>query len=288
MKKYHNLIKAFTGLLMACMFLFPVTITKIQAAEYEIVFKAGAHGTVNGQKEVSYRLSTNDVFPDEPVVTAQEGYVFKGWNKELPDVGSKVSGKTVYVAKYGVVINGVTYTVRYVDENKTDIATPKTMLGEQGSSITERAKTVAGYMYQQSEQTFTLTNEMEIQFVYTLTNPNEVIRYETITEEEIINQVQNQQNANNPTTNNTPVVTPNPTPDQEIDIPDNPQPNGDGENGTQGEEDEVDIPDNEQPQSNGRGPNYATIASIGGLAILLGGLVFFYFIKKNKEQAAEE
>lgn len=283
MKKYHNLIKAFTGLLMACMFLFPVTITKIQAAEYEIVFKAGAHGTVNGQKEVSYRLSTNDVFPDEPVVTAQEGYVFKGWNKELPDVGSKVSGKTVYVAKYGVVINGVTYTVRYVDENKTDIATPKTMLGEQGNSITERAKTVAGYTYQQSEQTFTLTNEMEIQFVYTLTNPNEVIRYETITEEEIINQVQNQQ-----TPNNTPVVTPNPEGDQtEINIPDNDQPQDDGQD-EPGDEDEVDIPDNEQPQSDGRGPSYATIASIGGLAILLGGLVFFYFVKKNKEQAAEE
>ena len=73
------------------------------------------------------------------------------------------------------MIDGVSYTVRYVDENKTDIATPKTMLGERGSQINERAKTVPGYTYQQAEQSFTLKDGMEIQFVYTLTNPNEVI-----------------------------------------------------------------------------------------------------------------
>lgn len=283
MKKHNRILKALSGLVMACMFLLPMTVININAAEYEIVFKAGAHGTVDGKKEVSHRLSTNDVFPDEPAITVEEGYVFKGWNKQLPSVGSKVSGKAVYVAKYGVVIDGVTYTVRYVDENRTDIATPKTMTGEKGSSITERAKNVAGYTYQQAEQTFTLSNEMEIQFVYTLTNPNEVIRYETVTEEEIINQVVPADEGQTPTPAPAPIPTPTPVPNpEEEDINENDQPN------TDGKEDEVDINDNDQPESDGKGPNYAMIVGIGGSAILLGAMVFFYLKKKNEEQAVNE
>lgn len=284
MKKHNRFMKALSGVVMACMFLLPITVTDINAAEYEIVFKAGAHGTVDGKKEVSHRLSTNDVFPDEPTIAVEEGYVFKGWSKQLPSVGSKVSGKAVYVAKYGVVIDGVTYTVRYVDENRTDIATPKTMIGENGSTITERAKTVPGYTYQQAEQTFTLANGMEVQFVYTLTNPNEVIRYETVIEEEIINQVIPGTEEENPTPGPgpTPEPEPEPTPGpgEEDDIPDNPQPQGDG--------DKDDIPDNPQPEGDGKGPNYAMIAGVGGSAILLGAMIFYFLKKKNEEATASE
>lgn len=284
MKKRNKFIKALSGVVMACMFLLPITVTDINAAEYEIVFKAGAHGTVDGKKEVSHRLSTNDVFPDEPAIAVEDGYVFKGWSKQLPSVGSKVSGKAVYVAKYGVVIDGVTYTVRYVDENRTDIATPKTMTGENGSTITERAKTVAGYTYQQTEQTFTLTNGMEIQFVYTLTNPNEVIRYETVYEEEIIDQVVPGPDEETPTPAPTPTPTPTPEPTPEPapePIEDNPQPEGDGD-------DKEDINDNPQPISDGKGPNYAMIAGVGGSAILLGAMIFYFLKKKNEEAASEE
>lgn len=285
MKKRNKFIKALSGVVMACMFLLPITVTDINAAEYEIVFKAGAHGTVDGKKEVSHRLSTNDVFPDEPAIAVEDGYVFKGWSKQLPSVGSKVSGKAVYVAKYGVVIDGVTYTVRYVDENRTDIATPKTMTGENGTSITERAKNVPGYTYQQAEQTFTLSDGMEVQFVYTLTNPNEVIRYETVTEEEIINQVEpvTEEPTPAPTPTPTPTPTPEPTPEPgpDVDIEDNDQPNTDGDN-------EEDINDNDQPKSDGKGPNYAMIAGVGGSAILLGAMIFYFLKKKNEEQAASE
>ena len=43
------------------MVMFPLFSIRVHAAEYEIVFKAGAHGTINGNKEASYRLSSDDV-----------------------------------------------------------------------------------------------------------------------------------------------------------------------------------------------------------------------------------
>ena len=60
MKKRNRFLTALSGIVMACLFLLPISTTDIKAAEYEIVFKAGAHGSVDGQKEVSYHLSTND------------------------------------------------------------------------------------------------------------------------------------------------------------------------------------------------------------------------------------
>ena len=145
------------------------------------------------------------------------------------------------------MIDGVSYTVRYVDENKTDIATPKTMLGERGTQIVERAKTVPGYTYQQAEQTFTLKDGMEIQFVYTLTNPNEVIRYETITQEEVVNQVVPQENGNQNNVTPTPNPNPTPAPNPDVVIPDDNQPNGDGNNDkdTDKDKDQTDINDQE-------------------------------------------
>lgn len=288
MKKRNRFLTALSGIVMACLFLLPISTTDIKAAEYEIVFKAGAHGSVDGQKEVSYHLSTNDVFPNEPTVSAEEGYVFKGWSKQLPSVGSKVTGKQVYVAKYGVLIDGVSYTVRYVDENKTDIATPKTMLGERGTQIVERAKTVPGYTYQQAEQTFTLKDGMEIQFVYTLTNPNEVIRYETITQEEVVNQVVPQENGNQNNVTPTPNPNPTPAPNPDVVIPDDNQPNGDGNNDkdTDKDKDQTDINDQETPEGDGKGNDYAMLA--GGLGILVVAGIAIIFMYWNKKRKTEE
>ena len=274
---------------MACLFLLPISTTDIKAAEYEIVFKAGSHGSVDGQKEVSYHLSTNDVFPNEPTVSAEEGYVCKGWSKQLPSVGSKVTGKQVYVAKYGVLIDGVSYTVRYVDENKTDIATPKTMLGERGTQIVERAKTVPGYTYQQAEQTFTLKDGMEIQFVYTLTNPNEVIRYETITQEEVVNQVVPQENGNQNNVTPTPNPNPTPAPNPDVVIPDDNQPNGDGNNDkdTDKDKDQTDINDQETPEGDGKGNDYAMLAGGLGILVVAGiAIIFMYWNKKRQNNEA--
>lgn len=290
MKMLKNIWKAVAGIAVALMILFPVTSINIHAAEYEIVFKAGVHGSIDGQKEASYRLSSDDYFPDEPDVQAEEGYVFTGWNKELPSVGSKVDGKKVYVAKYAVLINGVTYTIRYVDENKVDIATPRTMLAEDGSSVSARARNVAGYTYQQAEQTFTVKDGMEIQFIYTLTNPEEVIRYETTTQQVNVNQpanntqgqnTQTQNNQGNNNANNNQNNNNNENNNQEnVDDPEQPQGGGDTNGG------EENLPENNTPKAGGNEAGNMMIAAVGGFAVLMGIILIIVLKKRKKENRA--
>ena len=285
MKKLSTLKKLVTGIVLACMFVVPATTLKLNAASYQIVFKAGTHGTINGQKEANYQLTSEDAFPDEPNVEAESGYVFAGWNKELPSVGSTVTGKQIYVAKYNVVVNGVNYTVRYVDENGVDITTAKTVLGEKGNDYTVRAKTVAGYTYKEATKTFTLNEEnTSITFVYSLTNPNEVVRNETVFEEETVNQVVPGQTTNNGNTN-AGNNTNNPNQgtqgnEQEEEIEDNEQPKGDGN--------EEEIEDNKQPESKGEpaGSNSMLIfGGITGAALLICGVWFLIAKRKNHAEA---
>lgn len=262
-----------------CIFLFPLMNVQVHAAEYEVVFKAGSHGTVNGGKEVSYRLSNNDIFPNEPSIAVEDGYVFQGWSKELPEVGTNVTGKQVYVAKYGVVINGIIYTVRYVDENKVDIATATTMLGEKGTEYTVRAKTVPGYTFQETTKSFNLeSNNQEIVFVYTLTNPDLVVRNETVYEYENVNQTvggtTQGQGGNQANTN------------PETDAPENVTPAGGGENTP---EEEETIEDEENPLANTDGVSkYTMLISVFAGVLLLAGVGAYLVLKKRKKVAAEQ
>lgn len=125
------------------------------AASYEITFRGGLNGTVEGKKSVTYTVEENGAFPDEPQVEAKDGYVFVGWNKQLPEVGAPVTGREVYVARYAAVVSGVRYTVHYVNELGNDIATQRTMLAEAGNSVVLRAKTIPGY--ESTEKTMTVT-----------------------------------------------------------------------------------------------------------------------------------
>ncbi|MEJ8736732.1 MucBP domain-containing protein [Erysipelotrichaceae bacterium HCN-30851] len=290
MNMRNRLKNIIAGVAAAFLCMLPIQLDNIHAAEYEIVFKGGAHGTVNGETKVSYRLTTNDRFPNEPDIQVEDGYVFLGWNKELPEPGSMVDGKEVYVAKYGVLVDGITYTVRYVDEEGADIATPRTMIGESGSEITERAKYVSGYEFQQSTQTFTLNrNNQEITFVYTLTNPEEVIRYEEITEEVPVDQV---------------VTVPGTEGTGGGDAGAGADAGTDQETGGETGEDTENVDDQETPQSGGEetvddnetplsdgdkdksNNNYAIIAGVGALVVV--ALVLLALAKKKKNGKVSE
>lgn len=269
MKQRYKWLRCFV---LLSMLLLPCFGWKVVAAEYEIVFKAGAHGTLNGQTEVSYHLSTEDYFPNEPEIVVEEGYVFLGWNKQLPQAGTKISGKQVYVAQYAVVIDGVTYTVRYVDENHADIATPKTMLGERGQEVIERAKVVPGYTFQEKEQRMIIEADAQMLFVYTLTNPEEVIRYETIEREVIVNSPSN----TIPPSNLTP-----PNIEQEV-VPDNETPLGDGE-------DEVEkVDDQETPLAKGQSTIMKGIGIFGVGMIVWGLLLLLWKQRRKKEGQSHE
>lgn len=237
------------------------------SAEYEIVFKAGLHGTINGKASLNYRVPAGDRFPNEPTVVAEDGYVFTGWNKALPGVNTPVESKQVFVAKYDVLVDGISYIVHYVDEKGSPIATPKTMMGEAGSKIVERAKVISEYAYEKETQQFTLSEKTkEITFVYNFTGVRENIRYE----EEIINEV----------------------------VPGQTTGTTGGNQGTQGDQGNVDVTDPDTPQGDinvddpevpqGKADADSSmmpivIGSVGGIALL--AILAYFIVKKRREEA---
>ncbi|MEG0366060.1 MAG: MucBP domain-containing protein [Coprobacillus sp.] len=266
----NNIVKTIKIMLLTCFVIFPLSLTNSYAAQYEVVFKGGANGTVNNQKSVTYTLGAGEIFPDEPTVKAKEGYVFTGWNKALPEVGTKVEGKQIYVAQYDVIIDGISYIVRYVDEQGVTIATAKTMMAESGSRITERAKTIPGYTYKTATQEFVVDkNNKEIKFEYILTNPEERIIYE----EEVVNVVVPGQTTPGQAT--APGQT-NPD-DNTTNIEDNNIPQGNGENNET-------IDDQEVPLAKGN-KTIDNILLYGGVVmtvvLLIGGIII---IKRKKKQ----
>lgn len=271
----NNVIKTIKIILLTCFVIFPLSLTKVYAAQYEVVFKAGANGTVNNEKSVTYTLEAGATFPNEPTVTAKEGYVFTGWNKALPEVGAKVNGKQVYVAQYDVVISGISYIVRYVDEQGVAIATAKSMMTESGNTITERAKTIPGYTYQIATQEFVVNqNNKEIKFVYTLTNPEERIVYE----EEVTNVITPGQTAQQGNTNR------DLNRDTTTNIEDNNIPQGNGNNSENTGNDET-IDNQEVPlaKANSMTDNILIYSGIGlALVLLAGGIVL---VKRKKKQS---
>lgn len=261
--------------LMACTFLtsYIVNIKAEETPMYDIVFKGGLHGTVNGKKTMIYEMQAGDIFPNDPSVKVEEGYVFTGWNKELPEVGTTVDRKLVFVAQYDVLVEGISYIVHYVDENNVAIATPKTMMAEAGSKIVERAKVINEYAYQKATQEFVLSEKKkEITFVYNYTGIRENIRYE----EEIINVYEEgtPRTTNPGNTGNTPGGNPGDTPggDANIDDPDVPQ---------------GDIEDPKVPQGKLNEEGNSTWMIVGGVgAVALLGLLAWYIVKRKKENEA--
>lgn len=279
--KKGSFIPSIVKCMMAICFTFTMLCTgmvaSVHAAEYEIVFKAGAHGTIAGEKSVAYRKAYGEVFPDEPVVSAESGYAFDGWNKELPEVGSSVTGKEVYVARYITLVDGVEYRVRYVDELGVDIATQKVSVTENGKVIQERAKVLAGYSYDQAVKTLQInTQNREIVFVYTLTdaqaaatNPPVVTTIQTGTTTPAVNPTPNTTTPDNTAPDNT--TTPDNDPEEEVNDDQTPQGGG---------EEEVD--DNKTPLANLTNDSMGWMIGIGGAA-LVGAVLVFVAYKKRKQ-----
>lgn len=149
---------------------------------YDVIFRAGAHGSFNGESKYVVEKEYGTDFPDDPYyenkLAVDEGYVFTGWNKELPE---KVTGQTVLVAKYTPLVDGVEYKIRYVDQNDVDIVTPRLAIGNVGSSVTVTAKTINDWPVDQSTKTIQLTDGTnEIKFVYTV--PEDEVQIEYVTE----------------------------------------------------------------------------------------------------------
>ena len=162
----------------------PMNISTSFAAdrEYKITFKSGSQGVFNvsdlgknatyndKHTSVTYTVKAGEAFPDVPELIINEGYRNNMWSDELPTVGSQVTEKQVYVAKYTKLVNGVEFTVKYVDTNGVEIATPTIYTTDLGAEEVVRAKTVEGYQPDSLQKRLVVSREnVEIQFVYTST-----------------------------------------------------------------------------------------------------------------------
>ena len=164
--------------------IIPVNISTSFAAdrEYKITFKSGSQGVFNisdlgknatyndKHTSVTYTVKAGEAFPDVPELIINDGYRNNMWSDELPVVGSEVTEKQVYVAKYTKLVNGVEFTVKYVDTNGVEIATPTIYTTDLGTEEVVRAKTVEGYQPDSLQKRLVVSREnVEIQFVYTST-----------------------------------------------------------------------------------------------------------------------
>lgn len=271
---------------IACVFAFALPqMTQSQAKDvyYEITFRAGAHASINGKSKVVKKVKYGSQFPDVPDLTIEEGYVFKEWSPVLPKVGSKVEGKQTFVAKCVPVVSGQTYTVRYVDQNDVDIISPKIRIGELGSTVNERAKTINNWPVDQSEKSIKITDKTnEIKFVYTV--PADEVRTEYVTEYEtnVVDQVttvqQNDGGANGGAggqgTNPGNQDANNQNNQTTVDENDTPQAGGDT----------TTVDDEKTPKQKGQTSSNAAFVTGGvGLVIILG--LVAYLVAKRKKGA---
>ena len=291
--------------------IIPMNISTSFAAdkEYKITFKSGSQGVFNvsdlgknatyndKHTSVTYTVKADGTFPDVPELIINEGYRNNMWSDELPVVGSKVTEKQVYVAKYTKLVNGVEFTVKYVDTNGVEIATPTIYTTDLGTEEVVRAKTVEGYQPDSLQKRLVVSREnVEIQFVYTST--------EQATEAPVIEQIVYVEgepvyvdvvqpgatvgtNATAGTTGSGTAVggtTGETAGDQTTDIEDNetPQAGVDGDNTTN-------IEDNETPQAgaNESSTNNTALYVGGGIGAVAVLALIAYLLSKRKKQEAE-
>ena len=278
-----------------------------------------ADGTVvtmnNDQTKVVYKVVYGAAFPDLPTVVPAAGYVVNTAEWDAAATPASVEGKEEMVAKYLRLVDGGESTVKYVDENGVDVASPVIATANKGDTITARAKSVSGYYADGAVKTLEVTGEgLSVSFVYKLTNPpsggtieqivEEVIPGGTVIRENVIEQVVPGQ----PVAPVTPPVTPvNPapvtpvTPEPEVNIPEPEVPLAPEPETSQGQETqptenqesqggEVDITEPEVPMA--EQPDVASESNLplylaGGAAVLAAILAAAWFLIAKKKQKPE-
>lgn len=154
-----NRIVTFLSVCTLAAALFPAVPVHAEGARsYQVVFRAGAHGTIskvgnvpNIEEEDPEKLvlrvdygSKMPVTSGNIVVTESGGYEFTGWSPDF-DSNSTVTKKTVYVAQYKKLIDEVNYTVNYIDQDGNSLLTQKVVVCNKNEKKTEEAPVIANY-----------------------------------------------------------------------------------------------------------------------------------------------
>lgn len=297
-KLIKNIITVFVFLVL----LIPSNATNIFASDrtYEVTFKSGSQGVfdVSGldsnatynekHTSVTYKVNAGDAFPEVPELIINEGYRNNEWSQTLPAVNSPVEEKEIYVAKYTKIVNGVEFTVRYVDQNGVELDTPTIYTTDLGIEEVVRAKTIDGYTPDALQKRLTVSREnVEIQFMYTPTDIAEPPVQEQIVYVEgdpvYVDVVQGETNTGTAPGATTPgggdAGVAGDTPLEDVEDPDTPQGGGNT----------VDVENPDTPQAGGDKDNQNNnmLYIAGGIGIVALIALIAYMLTKKKKQDSE-
>ncbi|MBR2802920.1 MAG: InlB B-repeat-containing protein [Erysipelotrichaceae bacterium] len=127
--------------------------------QFTVTYQPGDHGSLTGADEegnvVTKDIDYGAAAPAAPETVPEEGYTFKGWDKEIAD---PVTADAAYVAQWEAR-NDLTYTVHYYEKDSTNKVAEDKVAKDQtfAEEITEEAVPVAGYKrLAPTEKTFTI------------------------------------------------------------------------------------------------------------------------------------
>lgn len=192
MMKMKNKIKVIAA---ACALAvsFIGTIPVQAAPTYSVEFRAGSHGSFDGNTKITEKAEYGEFIevPLNSSIQPDSGYWFTGWS---PEVETRVTKKAVYVAQYARLIDAAEYRINYVDTTGVSLATQQIAQADKGVSFTVYAPAIEGYAPDATSKRVTITEEgAEVNFVYTSTlepNVETNVVTETVTETVTENVVQ--------------------------------------------------------------------------------------------------
>jgi len=300
-------VKKFLSAVLSAVLVFFVAVSMMPAASaaasYTVTFSAGDKGTLTdalyNRYAASYsvtRTASGNIkivvpagsnMPDVPTAAdvnlgsnAAKYYVSSGWEPTQAEVTQNVT----YVVSYGAIVNGVEYTVRYVDAaTGNDVASPVIAIGNVGDTMSSTAKTISGYTYDGYNKSMVLTADAAsnvLTFNYSVNAPANTGTTTTTTV--ITTTTTTAGGTGGAAATNPAATTPAGTADngQNTAINDNNVPLANN-----GEEETVE--NNETPTSTWTENTAAnTWTIVGGVtgAVLLGVLIFFAVKKRAKER----
>ncbi len=183
----NNASSFIVGLLVvSCAMLIPSNVVDAAAAtpSYEVSFKAGVNGTIDGRGSIDVIVEYNNPINLDAyaaMVDPEDGYAFAGWSTgESKDV--TVVENMKLIAQYNRIITEASYVVNYLDDFGNSIFTQKVVTTELGLQVFENAPAIEGYTIEDATQSAVVndTNGTEINFIYT-TIPDVVTEVETVT-----------------------------------------------------------------------------------------------------------
>ena len=201
MKAKKGLKNRIMTLLSVCTLIAALSpVVPVHAAEtrqYDVVFRAGSHGSLSKQASTEIAVSQNGdtatvsvdygnklpITSGNILVTAESGYQFTGWSPDF-DSTATVTKKAVYVAQYKKIIDEINYTVNYVDQDGNAVLTQKVVVcNKNEKNIIEEAPVIANYASpaNSSVQVDTSKDGTVITFQYTV-QPQEETIYQEETE----------------------------------------------------------------------------------------------------------